>query len=185
MTPLDVVRDYLPGNQTRISLLKRAMAESERIYSLAKVWHISDAKHAIAKAKANVYNEAHTRSEQMGKILAKTPPFLKERVRQGQVEVPRVEFMQADNFCKGASTRCGKGLMEARDEEEQEEEKLLVAVLKFVLRDEGEYREAGGMSGDVFVELLYMMAPKWDAIRGGGGGGEDDDEASAKKRRKI
>ena len=35
----------------------------------------------------------------------------------------------------------------------------MVAAMKYVLRDEGEYPEVGGMHDDVFVELLEMMAP--------------------------
>jgi hypothetical protein len=84
----------------------------------------------------------------MSKLLAKTPPYLKERVQGGQVELPRVQLLQPEGNAS-------------------EGEKQMAAVMKYVLRDEGEYPETGGKHEDVFVELLEMMAPEWDAIRGG------------------
>jgi hypothetical protein len=113
---------------------------------------MNDANHAIGKAKAAADKEGRTRGEKMRKMLAKTRPYLKERVQGGQVDLPRVELRQPSDA-------------------EDEGKKKMVAVMKYVLRDQAEYGEMGGMSADVFVELLEMMAPKWDEIRGGNGGG--------------
>jgi hypothetical protein len=57
------------------------------------------------------------------------------------------------------------------DEEEKEAEKFH-AVLQYVLHAE-EVGETGGMKAELFVELMEMLAPRWDLIRrrGGGGGG--------------
>jgi hypothetical protein len=125
------------------------MAEPQRIYALSKVQHISDAKHVISKAKTTADEKGCTGDEKIGKVLANTPPYLKERVQGGQVELPRDELRQPFN----------------------EGEKRMMAVMKYVLQDEGEYPEDGGMLAEVFVELLEMMAPKWDPIRGGAAGG--------------
>jgi hypothetical protein len=57
--------------------------------------------------------------------------------------------------------------------EEEEAQKTCHATLQYVLRAP-ELGEMGGMSADVFVELLDMMTPRWDPIRrvkGSGGGG--------------
>jgi hypothetical protein len=145
-TALDLLRQTGKNNPVSIARVERAM-ESQRIYSLAKARHVNDANHAIGKVKAKALKEARTRAETMSKLLAETPPYLKERVQGGQVALPRV--VQPE----------GKS---------SEGEEQMVAVMKYVLRDESEYPEVGGMHEDVFVELLEMMAPKWDAIRGGG-----------------
>jgi hypothetical protein len=144
------MRNRANGRAT-IALLERAMAEPQRTFSLSKARHMIDANHAISKTKAAADKEGRTPGEKMSKILAKTPLYLKERVQGGQVDLPRVELVQPSDG--------------------NEEEKKMVAVMKYVLRDQAEYGEMGGMSADVFVELLEMMAPKWDAIRGGDGDG--------------
>lgn len=76
---------------------------------------------------------------------------------------------------------CSKSLAflqpaEEGGEENEEKKKQLLAVMKYVLRDEGEYGDAGGMVGDVFVELLDMVVPKWDKSRGGGDGDDEDED---------
>lgn len=139
-----------------LQLIQAAIAEPQRTFSLAKARHLSDTNHAISKAKTKALKEARTRSETLSRVLAKTPPYLKKRVKERQVEVPRVELRQQPQ--------------DNENENDEEGEKQMVAVMKYVLRDQAEYGEMGGMSADVFVELLEMMAPKWDAIKGDGGG---------------
>lgn len=136
-TLLDYLRQHHPKHHISIALLERAMAEPQRIYALAKARHMSDAKHAIGKAKAAADKEARTRGEKMRKMLDKTPPYLKERVQGGQVEVPRVELRQ---------------IQDNANENDEEGEKQMMAVMKYVLRDQAEYGEMGGMSADVFVD---------------------------------
>jgi hypothetical protein len=96
-TALDALRQYRSHDIASRSLLERAIAEPQRTFSLSKARYLSDANHAIGKAKATVDKEGRTRGEKMRKMLAKTPPYLKERVQGGQVEVPRVELKQPSN----------------------------------------------------------------------------------------
>ena len=117
------------------------------------------AKHDIAKAQVDAPR----------KVLAATPACFQPRVREQQQHqqqhqnqllgppLPRVGLHSPS--AAAAHARPGS-----------EEAKKRHAVLQYVSRSPG---ENGGMLGDVFVELMEMMTPRWDPIRRGdvrGGG---------------
>jgi hypothetical protein len=143
-TPLDILRGHCPSHHPSVTLLERALPP--RSFWLFKAREMIDVKQAINEAKAKAAAEEGEGEdeggdtgdgEKMRKVLATTPPYLKERVQGGQVELPRVGFKQPSD--------------------ENEEEKQLVAVMKYVVRDRGEYPESGGMHPELLGELLEMM----------------------------
>jgi hypothetical protein len=118
-----------------ITLLEHAIAEPQRILLLAKAREINDVNHAIAKAKVDAQR----------KLLTSAPPCFQLLFLP---RLPRVELHSPP-----AHARPG-----------DEEAKKQHATLQYVLRAP-ELGETGGMSADVFVELMDMMAPRWDPIR--------------------
>jgi ankyrin repeat protein len=163
-TPLDYLRRFDCDNHTGIALLERALAEPHRILILAKAREINDANHAIAKAKEDAQR----------KVLAATPACLRERVREQQQQqqllyLPRLPRVELHGPPPAAHARPGS--------EEEEEAKKRHATLQYVLRTP-ELGKTGGMSADVFVELMEMMTPRWDPIRRAEGGGEGEGQGS-------
>jgi hypothetical protein len=163
-TPLDTLHRYDHDNHAIIALLERAMTEPQRTLLLAKARTINDANHDIAKAKEDAQR----------KVLAAAPIYLQTRVREQQQQkqqqqqllgppLSRVE-LHAPLIAAAAHARPGS------EDAEEEEEKKRHAVLQYVLRAE-EFSENGGMLGDVFVELMEMMTPRWSLIRPEGGTG--------------
>jgi hypothetical protein len=153
-TPLDVLRHDDDDNDAAIALLERAQC----IALLAKPRAINDANHAVAKAKEDAQR----------KVLASAPTCLQGRVReqqqqqQQQQQLPRLPHVEIH---PPVARRSG-GLKRAKKRH---------AVLQYVLHAE-ELGETGGLKAELFVDLMDMMAPRWDPIRlghgGGGGGGQ-------------
>lgn len=154
LRPLDMLEgiSYPEKNiDIAISLLERAMAELPLTFSLAKARLMNDANHAIAKVKEDADKKSRTRGQKMRLVLAKTPIYLKERVEEGNL-LPSVEIT-------------GPNQQQQQQQQKNEQEEKQVAVLQYVLRDASLYAEAGGMSEDVFVDFMDMLAPEWDPLR--------------------
>lgn len=155
-TPVDTLRRLHFDNHTDIPLFERA----QFMVLLAKPRAINDANHAIVKAK----------EEAERKVSAAAPTWLKERLREQQQQqqqqhlllgppLPRVELH---------SPPASDG-----DNENKKAAEKFHAVLQYILHAE-EVGETGEMKAELFVDLMEMMAPRWDPIRrsaGGGGGG--------------
>lgn len=97
-------------------------------------------------------------------MLAKTPIYLKERVEKER-PLPRVELL---NYIP--QQQLADSQAEETEEQDKKREKL-TAVLQYVLGEQeeegsGKLKETPRMLPEIFVELLEMMAPHWDPIRG-------------------
>jgi hypothetical protein len=158
-TPLDQLRRLRSDNHAGIALLKRAAVEPQRSFLLAKAREINDANYAIVKAKEDAQR----------KVLASAPTFLRGRVQEQQQQQQQQQLLGPPLARVELHGPPG-----GRSDEEEEAAKKRHATLQYVLRAP-ELGETGGMSADVFVELMEMMTPRWDPIRrragrdGGGG----------------
>ena len=163
-TPLERLRHGRPNDRTTIALLERAMAEPQRTFLLSKAHHQVDALLSLNKVAKKTAGNVE---EKCNACVAKAPVYLKERVAAGGA-LPVVVLARV------------KGCKERPWDEADEKEKL-GAVLAFVLGEPQQQLGGGGekkgqeqspgMLAEVFVELLEMMAPKWDPIRGGAAAG--------------
>ena len=114
-----------------------ALAEPDRVRLLHRARTINDAHHAINKAAEDAVNAGESPEERREKIIAAAPPCLKGRVERDE-ELPQVEMMEVS--------------------EENAQEAKLAAAAECVVMD-------GKLPGEVFVELMEMMLPKWDNDR--------------------
>ena len=154
-TALDLLKKRRPKDRAAIAKL---MVEPERTYLLCKVHHLNDANDAIAKAQG----KGIIPEDQKQKLLSKTPVYLMERVEDERA-LPRIE-----NRAQQQNTADSEA--EETEEEGKKQEKL-TAVLQYVLGEQeeggsGKLKETPRMLPKIFVELLDMMAPHWDPIRG-------------------
>lgn len=141
-TPLDVLRRVHPTRYAAISLLEAAVVEPQRTFLLAKSRHQIDTSHVLGRIRAAT--QGRTRGETMRAVLTRIPGDLKERAKKRQA-LPLVELQPAA---------------------EQQR-----AVLEYVLRSSDSGEALGGMEheglpAELFVELLDMMTPQWDPLRG-------------------
>jgi hypothetical protein len=143
-TSLDTLRGSHPDNHDGIALFEQTVAETQRNLVLAKARQINDTNRALAKVK----------TETRRKILASTPISLKERVRKEQHRQQQVEQLM---------TTMPRAEVHSPVFLDEQAEKLHAA-LQYVLRAEA-LGETGGMSADVFKDLMDMMAPRWDPLR--------------------
>lgn len=158
---MQFLREAHPHDHEGFSLLENAIAEPTRTFLLSKARHQTDTLYAFDK----IGNDAgRTRHTKRAAFLPRAPLYLQERVAALR-PLPVVKL--SDGMEKREKKR--------QIEEDGEEEKLL-AVLRYVLQAQEEEEEKkqgggsknrnGGMLPEVFVELMEMMAPKWDPIRG-------------------
>ena len=115
-----------------------ALAEPNRVRLLHRARGINDAHHAISKAATDADNAGASPEERREKIIAAAPPCLKGRVASDEV-LPQVEVVQMQSPRNG-------------------EEAKPAAAAEYVVMD-------GKLPGEVFVELMEMMLPKWDDER--------------------
>jgi len=127
-----------------IFLLDGAIAEPHRSRALFKARTLVDAAHGIPKAFQTAADKGMPMAAQQRAALIAAPVYLRERVAWGE-ELPEVEV----------------GAGEEEDEERQEE---LVAVVRFVL---GLPVDGRRLPPELFVELLEMMVVGWDPARKG------------------
>jgi hypothetical protein len=131
-----------PTNHVTITLLVAAMVKPQRTFLLAKARHQIDTSHVVSRLRATTQGRTH--GETTRAVLTRTPGDLKERVKKHRA-LPRVESQPAA---------------------EQQR-----AVLEYVLRLNELGAEVGGMGreglpAELFIELLNMMVPRWDPLRG-------------------
>jgi hypothetical protein len=136
-TPLDLLRLRNPGNHAAITLLERALSEPQRTFVLSKSRHLINVLHVVTKTAKKA---EETATEKSSACLTKVPDYLTNRVT-ANMSLPEVSLVTKGRpWCSASETTS--------------------AVLQYVLRAE-ELGEKGGMSADVFVELINMMVPGW------------------------
>lgn len=122
-----------------IPLLNHAIAEPQRPRLLHKARSLVDATHTIRKAQHD--SAGRTRGEVRRKVIAAAPEYLRGRVAQGSKPLPHVQVNEEDE----------------QKEEEERRQAMLAYVLGLAYGEKG-----AGLPGDVFVELLELMVPRWD-----------------------
>jgi ankyrin repeat protein len=143
--PLEILQRRHPNNQAAIALLIHALAEPERIHSLHKARYLIDKAHGLKKIAADTPG---AEEKKRAACEARAPSCLKRRVAEDRL-LPEVMLSNEENSRPW-----------------RREESIQTAVLQYVfgLGQVGG-TAATGMCADVFVELMDMIAPRWDPSR--------------------
>ncbi|GAB5032314.1 ankyrin repeat domain protein [Nannochloropsis oceanica] len=173
-----------------VRVLKRFLQEKEtrRARLLFKARALSDAAHTLHHTR----HTAKTRAEKHRKCVAVAPAYVKERVEEGAAlplvvvggegregrRRKRKRGKEGAAGVAGAKKRrdAGKETVDGMKEEEDGGEESVAVLYKAQAIDSiRQAREAvlayavgGGLTAELFVELIDMLLPRWDRERVGG-----------------